>query len=215
MINIFTNSKYTNWYEQIILNSKQRIDPNGYTEKHHIIPKSLGGNNTKENIAVLTFKEHFICHRLLVKMVTGHNKTKMAYSFRAFCGTTKDENQKLTSGQHAKARKILVDNLKKQQLGKTFDERFGVKKSNKIKKLKRKTMKARREREKKHGIGNPNVKIWFLTDPMGTKHIVTVGLKNWCQEHNLNYAEFRKLYYNGNPRKKNSTDGWKITQKSS
>lgn len=33
-----------------------------YTEKHHIIPKSLGGDNSKTNLVVLTGRQHFICH---------------------------------------------------------------------------------------------------------------------------------------------------------
>lgn len=32
----------------------------GYFEKHHILPKSLGGTNDKENLVKLTAREHFI-----------------------------------------------------------------------------------------------------------------------------------------------------------
>ena len=49
-----------------------------YYEVHHLIPKSLGGTNDKYNLAILTSKEHFICHWLLVKIYPvghiGHNK---------------------------------------------------------------------------------------------------------------------------------------------
>ena len=47
------------------INGKRSI---GYYEKHHIQPRSLGGNNNKENLVKLTAREHFICHWLLVKM---------------------------------------------------------------------------------------------------------------------------------------------------
>lgn len=68
----FIESKYTNWYNSIIFRAKNRVlSDNIYTEKHHIIPKSLGGNNTKDNLAKLTAREHFICHWLLTKMVSG------------------------------------------------------------------------------------------------------------------------------------------------
>ena len=40
----------------------------GYFEKHHILPKSLGGSNDEINLVKLTAREHFICHWLLVKM---------------------------------------------------------------------------------------------------------------------------------------------------
>jgi hypothetical protein len=54
--------------------------PLGYIEKHHIIPKSLGGSNDVSNLVCLTAKEHFICHLLLPKMTTGDQKKKMVYA---------------------------------------------------------------------------------------------------------------------------------------
>lgn len=59
-------------YYKIIENAKKETENGnryvGYYEKHHIIPKSLGGTNKKENLVKLTAREHFICHWLLVKM---------------------------------------------------------------------------------------------------------------------------------------------------
>lgn len=37
-------------------------------ENHHITPKSVGGLNYKGNLVLLTPKEHYICHRLLVEI---------------------------------------------------------------------------------------------------------------------------------------------------
>jgi hypothetical protein len=67
---LFIDNKYTHTYYKIIERSKSRIIPY-YTEKHHIIPKSLGGSNKKDNLALLTAREHFICHLLLTKMTSG------------------------------------------------------------------------------------------------------------------------------------------------
>lgn len=72
------NSKYTIIYYGIIDNAifKQRSrDDGGIYEEHHIIPKSIGGTNEPENLVFLTPKEHYICHRLLPKMV----KSKFHY----------------------------------------------------------------------------------------------------------------------------------------
>lgn len=71
----FQQNKYTKWYFDIISNANSRTIT-GYTEQHHIIPKSLGGNNNKENLVNLTGREHFICHWLLTKMVS---ETKPKY----------------------------------------------------------------------------------------------------------------------------------------
>ena len=78
---MFIDNKYTQCYYRIVENRK--VYPlSGYVERHHIIPKSLGGNNKKENLILLSAREHFICHRLLVKMTTGKDKMKMAYAIR-------------------------------------------------------------------------------------------------------------------------------------
>lgn len=77
---IFINNKYTRWYYNIVNHAKTRTIT-GYTEKHHIIPKSCGGDNSKENLVILTAKEHFICHLLLTKMVDGNARHKMVYAF--------------------------------------------------------------------------------------------------------------------------------------
>ena len=58
---------YQNIYNNIINTRKQKTF-NGYTEKHHIIPKSLGGGDNKDNLVELSAREHFICHLLLTKM---------------------------------------------------------------------------------------------------------------------------------------------------
>jgi len=57
---------YQKIYDQIIDRAKQR-KLEGYKEKHHIIPKCLGGSNKKENLVELTAREHFICHWLLCR----------------------------------------------------------------------------------------------------------------------------------------------------
>jgi hypothetical protein len=87
---IFIDNKYTRWYYNIVNTAKSRI-PAGYTEKHHIIPKSFYINKSKtgwlegnsevlENKAKLTPEEHFLCHLLLVRMTTGLAKTKMSFA---------------------------------------------------------------------------------------------------------------------------------------
>ena len=72
-------NKYTNWYHAITERAQTRsID--GYVERHHIQPRSLGGTDDKDNLVDLTAREHFICHWLLTKMHTGEDKAKMIYA---------------------------------------------------------------------------------------------------------------------------------------
>jgi len=78
---LFIDNKYTNWYYEIIHNAQNRI-ATGYIEKHHIIPRSLGGSNELSNIVRLTAREHYICHYLLTKMTTSKDKIKMFHALR-------------------------------------------------------------------------------------------------------------------------------------
>ena len=101
---MFLNNKYSIWYYNIINNSKNRL-LNGYKEKHHIIPRCLGGKDTKDNLAILTAREHFIVHLLLCKFTTGQEKMKMLYAFNAMCNFKK-------SGRYTKVNSRLVDKIK-------------------------------------------------------------------------------------------------------
>lgn len=58
---------YKKHYDLLIERAKLRI-LESYTEKHHIVPRCLGGNDEKENIVKLTPEEHYVAHQLLVKM---------------------------------------------------------------------------------------------------------------------------------------------------
>ena len=80
---IFINNKYTRVYYDIVNRAKLRVlSVDTYTEKHHIIPRSIGGNNSKENIVTLTAREHFICHWLLPKMTDGKARRSMSHALR-------------------------------------------------------------------------------------------------------------------------------------
>jgi hypothetical protein len=72
---------YEQIYNNIISGAKQRV-LEGYTEKHHIVPRSLGGEDTEENLVNLTAREHFICHWLLVKFTQGDDRYKMLNALR-------------------------------------------------------------------------------------------------------------------------------------
>jgi hypothetical protein len=83
---MYLQNKYTKWSKNIILQAQNRVALTSYTEKHHIVPRSMGGNSSKKNIAVLTPKEHFICHLLLTKMVVGQQQFKMIKALTMMIG---------------------------------------------------------------------------------------------------------------------------------
>jgi hypothetical protein len=70
---------YRAHYDKLMQRAKERV-LGGYIERHHVIPKCLGGSNARENIAILTPEEHYVAHQLLVKLYPGNMKILWAAS---------------------------------------------------------------------------------------------------------------------------------------
>ena len=54
-------------YSKLIEKARKR-NIGGYLEKHHVIPRCMGGNDEKENLVSLTPEEHYVAHQLLIKI---------------------------------------------------------------------------------------------------------------------------------------------------
>ena len=95
---IFIDNKYTKWYFSIISATQCRtLSAEQYYEIHHIIPKSLGGNNSTDNLVKLTAREHYICHLLLVKMTTDNDQYKMVQAMSAFLSWNNSNHKRTTN----------------------------------------------------------------------------------------------------------------------
>lgn len=79
---------YEKIYNQIIERAKIRNKPEGYFEKHHTIPRCIGGTNDKENLVYLTAREHFLCHYLLHLIYPKNNK--LFYALNMMCNVKKE-----------------------------------------------------------------------------------------------------------------------------
>lgn len=105
---MFKENKYTKLYYTIINRALTRsID--GYKERHHIIPKCLGGSNDLDNLVELTAREHFICHLLLIKMVEGNVKHKIVYAAWQQSRPSKYKEVKVTSRIYEMLRKQMSE----------------------------------------------------------------------------------------------------------
>ena len=70
------NSHHLNRYIQFINAILAKRPENvkfKYSEKHHILPKSMGGTNDKENLIYLSYREHYLAHYMLAKAFPNHN----------------------------------------------------------------------------------------------------------------------------------------------
>lgn len=120
---MYLHNKYTAWYNSIISAAQARIlSPEIYIEKHHIIPKSLGGSDAKSNLVVLTAREHFLCHWLLTKMLAdSKQKIKMQFAFSAFAQNNKSQiREKVTGKKYEVMKKARSEALKSQNLGNKY-----------------------------------------------------------------------------------------------
>jgi hypothetical protein len=107
------DNKYYKWYSSICQRALAQNSQIGYTERHHILPKSLGlgGEKDPANIVRLTAKEHYIVHMLLVRFLrtTAHlNKMKYAMWYLS----TRNIDYKPTSRSYESARIQLINTIK-------------------------------------------------------------------------------------------------------
>lgn len=68
---------YQRHYDSLISRARMR-EHIGYMEKHHIVPRCLGGGDEPGNIARLTPEEHHVAHQLLLKLHPGDEKLVFA-----------------------------------------------------------------------------------------------------------------------------------------
>lgn len=114
---MFIQNKYKLWHDKIIAKAKNRT-LEGYKEVHHIIPKSCGGSNDKDNIVNLTAREHYVIHLLLPYFTTGNAKHKMLNAFIFMTSKSKfcKRDYKIHSRVYQKLRSEFAASLKGRRL---------------------------------------------------------------------------------------------------
>lgn len=94
-------------FVQNILNTRGRFAcGNEYHERHHIIPKCMGGTNDKDNLIDLFAREHFEAHRLLA--LENPENDKLVYAWWAMCtfpGSSKQRDN-VTPEEYEEVRKV-------------------------------------------------------------------------------------------------------------
>jgi hypothetical protein len=101
---------YYKIYESIINNAKlenrQKLKKTNnsyvYYEKHHILPKCLGGTDAEENLVLLTAREHFVCHKLLLRIYPCNRK--IIWAFHMMCRSCNSTQYNSTSRDYDTAR---------------------------------------------------------------------------------------------------------------
>ena len=105
--------------QQIIENRKRNPLPaDHYSEKHHIIPRSMGGTDDLDNLVDLTAREHFLVHYCLWKACPeGPEKSKLAHAFRMMGVISGDQQRYMNSKLYAAARESMSKRMSELQSG--------------------------------------------------------------------------------------------------
>lgn len=102
-------NKHQRWHDQIIKRGHTRALKTG-GERHHILPRSLGGSNDPQNLVRLTYREHFLVHWLLTKTTAGKTRERMLYALYRMSARSPDNHHRIiASWQYAIARKAVAE----------------------------------------------------------------------------------------------------------
>jgi hypothetical protein len=103
---------YKKHYDILIERSKTRV-LEGYSEKHHILPRCMGGSDLPSNIVKLSAREHFVAHLLLVKIYPGN--TGLVKAAAMMC--VGQENRKITNRMYGWLKDLFRASMRESQSG--------------------------------------------------------------------------------------------------
>lgn len=106
---------YLKIHDSIIERSKSRIKPDCYCENHHILPRSMGGTDDKENLTYLTAREHFLIHWILYKI---NKNSSMALAFFSMSKSVGNGRVRYTSRSFKYAREAGAKAVSEMKSGK-------------------------------------------------------------------------------------------------
>ena len=106
-----------------------------YHERHHIVPKCMGGTNDEENLIDLFAKEHFIAHKLLYEENPKNDSLVYAYANMAFAKGSANSRYQLTPEEYEEARIKMSQMLKERYKNKENHPSYGTHISEERKKL--------------------------------------------------------------------------------
>lgn len=118
---------YQRIYNQLIENAKladrKKVKGGQYFERHHIIPKSIGGLDDKDNLVLLTPREHFVAHKLLVEIYPKNRKLYQA-AWLMITKTGNDRTYQVTSREYEFFRQQVSINMSETRKGWVPDQKF-------------------------------------------------------------------------------------------
>lgn len=98
-----------NQFIQNILNERGRFGcSDGYCERHHIVPRCMGGSNEDDNLIDLYAYEHFIAHKLLSEENPENHSLQYAFFMMANCTSKNIGRYKCTPEEYEEIRSRIA-----------------------------------------------------------------------------------------------------------
>lgn len=186
---------YLRIYNQLMMKRMKEPSISEYTEKHHIVPKCMGGDDSSDNLVVLSPKEHYVAHHLLYR----HYKTsKLAHAWFMMLRCSPNQKRFFTAKQYETAtnahRKALTETMKGE--GNPFYRKTHT---DETKKKISQANKGRVKSEKE--IANWIDKV--ASKPKSVEHRAKIGRKGMVMLQNVDTLEIVRVPYDDERLKSN------------
>jgi hypothetical protein len=99
------NVHYVKRYKSFINALKEQV-VEGYTENHHIVPRSMGGSDASDNLIQLTARQHYIAHWMLARAYKGKMSSAFWFMSNLIDKKAHKSNIKMTSNMYSEARRL-------------------------------------------------------------------------------------------------------------
>jgi hypothetical protein len=142
---IIYSQKYYTKYNQIVKHYKEldlKKSKDLYTESHHVIPKSMGGTNKKENLVRVPGRVHFLLHWMLYRIYRTKemafawasmrmNRHNVRYTSRSFVYASRTYSESRVGHKHSAESKAKMSEARKGKSswskGKSFSDEHKAK----------------------------------------------------------------------------------------
>jgi hypothetical protein len=170
-----------------------------FVERHHILPKSLGGTNEVDNLVYLTARAHLVAHKLLYKI---YKNRQMALALKRMCEAPKHSSRPNISGRdYEYARKCLSKSMIGVSREDLLGDRNPMRRPEVAAKISAHKTEYWKDSSRRERAARGAAKSYIITDPSGNT-ISVFNLKEYCVNNKLNYSSL--LYAaktGGNPRR--------------
>ena len=136
------NIYYTEFIQNILVGRGRFNCGDEYHERHHIIPRCVGGTDDEENLIDLYAKEHFVAHQLLAQENPDNKKLILAWHMMTNVKTTNQQRYQITPEEYEESRIAYI---------KTMMGENNPAKSEEVRRKKSEAIKG----EKNHNYGKP------------------------------------------------------------